>query len=85
MTEAQLSDYRAHPDAYFGKVVRPQAMVKTSYELFQFLMDAYKDTPREKILSQLAGRVPGAEAMDDEELKAIYCEGLVTMSPMKGR
>ena len=84
ITEAQLSDYKAHPDAYFGKVVRPQKMVKTPYELFQFLMDAYKDTPREKILSQLAGRVPGAEAMEDEELKAIYCEGLVAMSPMNG-
>ena len=77
ISEAQLSDYKAHPDAYFGKVVRPPKMANTPYELFQFLMDAYKDLSREQILSQFAGRVPGADAMEDEELRAIYCEGRV--------
>ncbi|HEV7659328.1 MAG TPA: SEC-C domain-containing protein [Allosphingosinicella sp.] len=80
MTDEQLADYRGHPDAYFGKIVRPSKGVKTPYELFEFFMYAYRDLPRDKLLEHLSGRVEGAETMERDDLLAIYCEGMVSAS-----
>jgi hypothetical protein len=82
MTDAQLADYKAHPDAYFGKVVRPHKEGKTPQDLFEFFMYAYAEMSREKLLGHLLGRVPHAERMETERLRAIYCEGLVSNSGM---
>lgn len=80
MTDFQLADYRAHPDAYFGKVVRPQKGIDTPYELFEFFISAHSKLSREELLKRLNGRVPNATELPDDELLAIYCEGLVSAS-----
>jgi hypothetical protein len=80
VTDSQLADYRAHPDAYFGRIERPQKMIKTPRDMFGFLMDAYAEMPREKLLQHMHGQVLGAETMSTEQLRAIYCEGLVSSS-----
>jgi hypothetical protein len=77
MTDGQINDYKAHPDAYLGKVVRPQSRADTPYELFQFFMDAHRALSREELMKRFVGRVPGAAQIPDDELLAIYCEGLV--------
>jgi hypothetical protein len=82
MTDGQINDYKAHPDAYFGRVVRPQKRADTPYELFEFFMYAYRELSREELLKRLAGRVPDAAQMPDDELLAIYCEGMVSASGM---
>jgi len=82
MSEVQLSDYRAHPDAYFGRVVRPPKGLKGPQDLFEFLMSSYSQLPREEIIARFGGRVPGAESMSHDELLAIYCEGMVSASNM---
>lgn len=80
VSDAQLADYRAHPDAYFGEIVRPQTQAKTPQDLFDFFMHAYAQMSREELLRHLLGRVPGAEAMETDRLRAIYCEGMVVSS-----
>jgi hypothetical protein len=82
MTDAQFADYKAHPDAYFGRVVRPQKTISKPMELFEFFMDSYRGLSREELLKRLSRGVRGAENMDDDELLAIYCEGLVPVSGM---
>ena len=82
MTDAQLADYRAHPDAYFGKIVRPAKGLKGPQDLFEFLMASFAQLSREEIIARFKGRVPGAESMTHEELLAIYCEGMVSASNM---
>lgn len=78
INDAQLADYRAHPDAYFGEIVRPQKEAKTPHDMFEFLMHAYAKMPREKLLGHLQGRIPGAETLHTDQLRAIYCEGMVS-------
>jgi hypothetical protein len=78
--DAQLADYQAHPDAYFGAIMRPPTKAKTPQDLFEFFMDVYAELPREKLLSHLQGRVLGAETMPVDQLRAVYCEGLVSAS-----
>ena len=78
MTDGQINDYKAHPDAYFGKVVQPHNRADTPYELFEFFMYAHRELSREELLKKLASSVPGAEQMPDDELLAIYCKGMVS-------
>lgn len=78
MSDRQLADYKAHPDAYFGRVERPPGRADTPAEMFDFLMHAYKDLTRDQLLGKLDGRVPDAAAMDDNHLRAVYAEGMVS-------
>jgi len=80
ITDLQLADYQAHPDAYFGKVVRPPKEANTPYELFEFFMHAYNSLSREELLKRLTGKLSGTEQMSDDELLAVYCEGMVSAS-----
>ena len=82
VSDAQLADYRAHPDAYFGQISRPQKMVETPRDLFEFFMDANKDMPREELLELLTGRILDVDSQGTEQLRAIYCEGLVSNSSL---
>jgi hypothetical protein len=62
--------------------VRPQKRADTPHELFEFFMYAYRELSREELLKRLAGCVPDAAQMPDDELLAIYCEGLVGAGDM---
>jgi hypothetical protein len=55
MTDAQLADYKAHPDAYFGVIRRAGKTVKDVFELFEWMVDCYKDTPRDRLIEE--GRI----------------------------
>jgi hypothetical protein len=82
MSDAQLADYKAHPDAYFGRVVRPPKTISKPMELFEFFMDSYRSLPRDELLKRLSLALASAESLGDDELRAIYCEGLVSASGM---
>lgn len=84
MTEADLADYRAHPEGYFGRVQPPGKKVEHPYELFQFFMDSYGKLSREDILKRFAGspELPRLEALSVENLRAEYCDAMVWASGM---
>ena len=77
MTDEAIADYKAHGDAYFGDAGRQKKRnMTTAYELFEWLMAQYADTPRERLLEQVRGASNFAELekMSDEDLRANYCE-----------
>jgi hypothetical protein len=80
MSDAQLADYRNHPDAYFGQVRPVQTVSKTPYEFFCALMRIHSDWPRDNLLGRL--KLPEAQAanLSDEEVCALFCERLVAGS-----
>jgi hypothetical protein len=83
MTDAELADYRTHPEAYFGRVISPGKMVKTPYELFEFFVDSYKSLSRGELLKRLkAGGHADVDGMTGDELLAIYCEAMTAGSAM---
>lgn len=59
--------------------------VNNQYELFEFLMDAHahRSLTRAQLMARMAAYFnPGElDKHTDEELLAIYCEGLVAMTP----
>ena len=82
ISERQLADYKAHPDAFFGRVARAPRQVRTPSDLFDFLMDGFKDMRREELLEKLGVRVEGVDQMDVDHLRAVYAEGIVSASGM---
>jgi SEC-C motif len=77
MTEGQLADYRAHKEAYFGKVKYVPKGIKTPYDLFIFFVQGQKGMTRTKLLANLKMTEQQAGARSDEDLLLEYCERLV--------
>jgi len=82
MTDQQLAEYKAHPEAYFGRLEQGRGTVKHPYELFEFFMESYRLLSRNTLLERLSGHpnAAGCGEMSNEELLALYCEGMVAAS-----
>ncbi len=86
MTDEQLAEYKAYPEAYFGKIMPVSKKVTKPYELFQFWLENHKHLSREQLLVQLA-RHPNIEAlraMSTEDLLVEYAEGMVAALQQSG-
>jgi hypothetical protein len=80
MSDEALADYKAHPDAYFGRVEASRKENKTPFELFEWLMEVNKDLARDRLLEVLSGW-PNSEELkrlSTPDLLLAYCEGLVS-------
>jgi SEC-C motif len=79
MSEAQLADYKAHPDAYFGRIASVQKKIEDRYEMFEWLMEANKGLSRSTLLERCIAwpRFEELKELSDPELLAEYCEGMV--------
>jgi hypothetical protein len=75
MSDKALADYKDNPDSYFGRV-EPVSNKKIDniYDLFEWLMKTHQHLTRDELLKRLA--LPGIGTMTDDELRAIYCEGM---------
>ena len=82
ITDTQLADYKAHPDAYFGKVKYVPKGIKTPYDLFTFFVDGQKEMERAKLLEHLHMKEGQAEGFSDEDLLLELCERQVSGSGM---
>jgi SEC-C motif len=83
MTDDAFADYKAHRESYFGEILPVSRKVNNQYELFEFFIDAYRSLTRAQLMAHMAPYFkPGdLDKHTDEELLAIYCEGLVAMTP----
>ena len=64
---------------YFGKVVPVSRRIESRYDLFDWLMEAYRELPRATLLERVS-KAPHFEAlksMSDSDLRAEYCEAMV--------
>jgi hypothetical protein len=83
MTDAEFRDYKAHPDAYFGRILRVSKKAENQYELFEFFVEANKGLSRATLLQRL-GRPADFDPLgvvSDADLLAEYCEALVAAVP----
>ena len=86
MTDAEFADYKAHPDAYFGRVLPVPKKIEDQYELFEWFMEAHKGLSRSALLERLA-QAPDVDVLkdlSDADLLAEYCEVLVAAAINSG-
>lgn len=76
ISDRELEVYRQHKETYFGVIQEVGKELETPYELFEWMMETYKNTSKEKLLEWMK------DAQDFEELKKLdqldlaltYCE-----------
>jgi hypothetical protein len=76
LTDEEMSAWRTHPDTFFGVVGQRNTKVKDPLDLYDFFFDAYRLTPRERLLELLAG-APDIEvlrSLNQPELASVYAE-----------
>ena len=79
MSDDELDAYKRHPEAYFGEINRDGGQIEDPYDLFEWLLDCYGDTPRERLL-ELAKDHPSFDHLkhlSDIEIRLALCEGWV--------
>jgi len=76
MTPEELADYAKYPDTYFGVYQRQGRKVKTAMEMFDFLVDAYRDTPKERLIELLPNYADqgSLQSMSQKELVELLAE-----------
>ena len=76
VTDRELEVYRAHTDGFFGIVQRQGEQIEDPYQLLEWMMEGYKDTPRERLLEMCRERpdLRQLEKLDDTEIRLALCE-----------
>ena len=76
MTPDELADYAKHPDTYFGVYQRQTRKVETAMELFDFFVDGYRETPKERLIELLPNYADqeGLHVMSQKELVELLAE-----------
>lgn len=76
LTPEELAAYRRHPDTFFGVEMKATRKAETPLDLFDFIMDSYRDTPRGRLLEFMADNpdIEELKTMSKEDLTEIYAE-----------
>lgn len=76
MTPDELADYNKHPDTYFGVYQNVSRKVDTPMDLFDFFVDGYKNTPKERLVELLINHPDKKElqTMSHNELVELLAE-----------
>jgi hypothetical protein len=75
LTDEEMLAWRRHPETFFGVVERSMS-AKNPLDFYDFLMDGFKNMPRESLLEQLkdAPDFEALSAMSDKDLLSQYAE-----------
>jgi hypothetical protein len=76
LTEAEVAAHKRHPDTFFGVHHKVSGSAKTPLDWFDFFLDGYRETPRERLLEFMAAAPDHRELsrLSREDLLEIYAE-----------
>ena len=75
LSDAEITMYRRSPETFFGVIKHVGKGLKHPMDAYDFLFEAYSQTPKERLFQLMAGW-PGIEAMQSlsqQELAKRYC------------
>lgn len=79
LSDAELAAWKRHPDTFFGEISRGRhAPVQSPLDLYDFLMEVYAKTSKEKLLElmALAPDIEHLTMLDQPALASVHCERL---------
>lgn len=76
LTDDELNAYKQHPDTFFGVIQKKSRKINTPLEIYDFLYEAYKDSPKETFLQFMkeSPRLKEFEMLGRESLVDLYCQ-----------
>jgi hypothetical protein len=81
LTDAEFGDYKAHPEAYFGRIKHVSKQIDGPFEFFEFLMETHQHSTKEKLLEFMSGW-PDTErlkTLSQEDVAIEYCERITSI------
>lgn len=86
LSDAEIAAYKSHPETFFGRVVSVSKNTEDPMDLYEFFIDVYKHTPREKLLEfmNISHNIEELKKLPNEELLFVYAERL-THGAMRDR
>jgi hypothetical protein len=79
LSDQEMAAWRRHPDTFFGEVGQRSATAETPLQLYDFFLNGYKQTPKERLL-ELMANAPDYEKLaklDQPALASIFAERTV--------
>jgi hypothetical protein len=78
LSDAELAAYRSHPETFFGRVLSVSKNTNDPIDLYEFFINGYKKTSREKLLEFMnnAPDIEDLKKLSDDELLFVYAERL---------
>jgi hypothetical protein len=79
LTDNELTDYKAHPEAYFGRIKQSPKPIDNPFEFFEVLLTQHRQFPKFQLLQQMA-EAPDFEhlkTLNDEDFLIEFCERLM--------
>lgn len=73
MTPEELADYAKYPDTFFGVYKQQNRRAETAVDMFDFFVDSYQNTPKERLIELLANNA------DQESLRTMSQKDLVEL------
>ncbi|MDD3183402.1 MAG: SEC-C metal-binding domain-containing protein [Alphaproteobacteria bacterium] len=76
ISDEELVAYKKHPDTFFG-IIQPQGKkLEEPYELFEWMLESYKNTSKEKLLEFMKEHhdFENLRSMPQQDLAETYCE-----------
>ena len=82
ISDDELKDYEQHPDTFFGVVHRQGARIEDPFELFEWMLNVYINTSKQRLLELMKDRpdIEQLARLSQEELAIFCCEGWVNAS-----
>lgn len=76
ITEEELIEYKKHPEAYFGKIKRAPRKTDDPFELFEFFVESYRNTPKEKLVEFVKNdpQIEKLKSLQRDDLLLEVCE-----------
>lgn len=78
LSDDEMAAYRSHPETFFDRIVPVSKNTEDPMDLYQFFIDGYKETPRERLLEFMASApdIEELKKLPDDELRYVYAERL---------
>lgn len=79
LSDVEMAAWRKHPDTFFGEVGQRTTTANTPLELYDFFLNSYRQTPRERLLELMAEAPDIGEIskLDQPTLASIFAERCV--------
>jgi hypothetical protein len=76
LTDLEMRAWRSHPDTFFGVVSQNGRNITSPFELFDFILNSYKDTARDRLLEFLSDSkdIEYLRTLDQKALAKVYAE-----------
>jgi hypothetical protein len=79
LSDAEIAAWRKHPDTFFGEVGQRSTKANDPLELYDFIHNVYRQTPRERLLEFMTGApdIADLRQLDQPSLASLYAERCV--------